>query len=133
LSSLEQLQSDLEKLVIEKQTLTRQIADFRSQVEDLITKKDELQIIEVQLLPKQTELKETISQIEQLKIQTQGLEKQATELELLRVTYDALSAEKNSFETRINHLRPEIVGLETQKQQILQAIQESEAKYRQVE
>ena len=61
------------------------------------------------------------------------LEKQATELELLRVSYDALSLEKNSFETRINQLRPEISGLESQKQQILQAIKESEAKYRQVE
>ena len=78
-------------------------------------------------------LKETISQIEQLKIQTKDLEKQATELELLRVAYDALSSEKNSFETRINQLRPEIAGLEAQKQQILQAIQENEAKYRQIE
>ena len=42
LSSLEQLQTDIEKLVIEKQTLTRQIADFKSQVEDLITKKEAL-------------------------------------------------------------------------------------------
>ena len=52
---------------------------------------------------------------------------------MLRVTYDALSSEKNSFETRIDQLRPEIAGLEAQKQQILQAIQQSEEKYRQVE
>ena len=77
--------------------------------------------------PRQTELQLTISQIEQLEIQTKDLEKQATELELLRVTYDALSSEKNSFETRINQLRPEIAGLEAQKQQILQAIRDNEA------
>ncbi len=72
-------------------------------------------------------------QLEILQSKTQELEKQAAELELLRVTYDALSSEKNSFETRINQLSPEITGLEVQKQQILQAIQESEEKYRQVE
>ena len=107
--------------------------ELQSLVNTLETKKSDLQKIEAQLLPKHTELKETIDKSDQLKIQIKELEQKATELELLRITYDALSSEKNSFETRIDRLRPEIAGLEVQKQQILQAIKENESEYRQVE
>ena len=122
----ERLYSETEELKLQKNILDEQVNSLKSQQAALET-------VKIELATKQPQLEQLSQQLATLQSQTQGLEKKATELELLRVAYDALSSEKNSFETRINQLRPEIAGLEAQKQQILQAIQESEAKYRQVE
>ena len=133
LDTLEELQKQIGQIRIEKSELEGEKEALASQVGSLEIKRAELPKIEAQLSTKQIELEKTISEVARLKDSTKDLEKQATELELLRVTYDALSSEKDSFEARINQLNPEIAGLEVQKQQILQAIQESEEKYRQIE
>ena len=122
-----------ERLYLETEQLRLQRTSLDAQVNSLKSEQTALEAIKVELAAKQPQLKLLQQQIETLESKTQGLDKQAAELELLRVTYDTLLLEKNSFETRINHLRPEIAGLEVQKQQILQAIQESEEKYRQIE
>ena len=122
-----------ERLYSETEQLRLQRTSLDAQVNSLKSEQITLEAIKVELAAKQPQLKLLQQQLEILQSKTQELEKQAAELELLRVTYDALSSEKDGFETRINHLRPEISGLEAQKQQILQAIQESEEKYRQIE
>ena len=122
-----------ERIYSETEQLRLQRSSLDAQVNSLKSEKTALEAIKLELATKQPQLKLLQQQLEILQSKTQELEKQAAELELLRVTYDALSSEKNSFETRINQLSPEITGLEVQKQQILRAIQESEAKYRQIE
>ena len=120
---IERLSPEIAGLEAEKQQILQTIQES----------KENLAAIKLQIASKQPQTELLQQQLEDLQSKNRELEKQAAELELLRVTYDALSLEKDSFETRISQLSPEIAGLETQKQRILQAIQESEEKYRQIE
>jgi len=133
LSHLEQLTEKVEKLKIDKSGLEGQIQALTSQVEALESQRINLQGIESELIGKEKELDSLTTRVQQLQNQTQQLEQRATELELLRITYDGIFSQKESFEARVNQLRPEIERLESEKQRILQAIQESQNEYHRCE
>ena len=133
LATRERLKSETEGLQLEKSGLEGQIRTFHSQIETLESKKITLQSVEAQLATQQAELSQLLEKLSNLRAQTQELDRKAAELELLRITYDALFTERHSFEQSVNQLRPEIDRLELQRQQILQAIGTSEKEYLQVE
>jgi predicted nucleic acid-binding Zn-ribbon protein len=133
LSELEKLQQKIEQYKIEKSGLEGQITALNSQLQSLESQKSTLQNVESELATKQVKLDNINARVEELQNQAQQLEQRAIEVELLRVTYDGLLSQKENFETRINQLRPEIERLESEKQRILQAIQESQNDYYKVE
>ncbi len=91
-----------ERLYSETEQLRLQRTSLDAQVNSLKSEQTALEAIKVELATKQPQLELLQQQLETLQSKTQELEKQAAELELLRVTYDALSSEKDGFETRIN-------------------------------
>jgi predicted nucleic acid-binding Zn-ribbon protein len=117
----------------ERETFETRVNQLRSQVENLEATKNNLQVIEAEFITKQTEFNTLNSKVEELRHQSQELEKKAAELELLRATYDGLFRERESFEIRVNQLRPEIENLEAEKKRILQAIQENVLEYNRIE
>lgn len=129
----EQIHSDIERLKLDKSGLDGQIKSLQSQIEALESQKFSLQLLESKTNIKQAELEQLKEKYQNLQTKAQQLEQKATELELLRFTYDALFSERQSFEERVNQLRPEIERLELQKQKILQTIQASEQQYLKVE
>ncbi|TVP62614.1 MAG: AAA family ATPase [Nodularia sp. (in: Bacteria)] len=133
LSVLEKLQGQIEQFKIQKSGLEGQVNALSSQVESLESQKINLNSIESQLAAKKVDLDSLATRVEELQTQSQQLEQRATELEFLRITYDGLFSQKGSFEERVNQLKPEIERLESEKQRILQAIQENQNDYHQVE
>ncbi len=133
LSNLEQLQVQIEQFKLNKSGLEGQINALSSQIESLETQKRSLLSIESEFVAKTAQLKSLNQQIQDLETKSQQLEKRAVELELLRVTYDGLFSQKQSFEERVNQLRPEIDRLEAEKQRILQAIKENQQEYQRIE
>jgi chromosome segregation ATPase len=133
LSQLEQLQKQIEQFRLDKSGLEGQLNSLRSQVENLEATKNNLQVIEAEFITRQTEFNTLNTKVEELRNQSQELEKKAAELELLRATYDGLFKERETFEIRVNQLRPEIERLEGEKQRILQAIQDNSLEYNRIE
>jgi len=133
LSNLEQLQVQIEQFKLNKSGLEGQINALSSQIESLETQKRSLLSIESEFVAKTAQLESLHKQIQDLETKSQKLEQRAVELELLRATYDGLFNQKQSFEERVNQLRPEIDRLEAEKQRILQAIQENQQDYQKIE
>ena len=117
LSSLEQLQSDLEKLASKRQTLTIQIAEFNSQVEYLITKKEALAEIPPKLEKAKIELdtvtQKVISQQETL----EDLKSQDRELKQER---EKLETESQNLKQQLSEAKAEIVIINGQKEQLVE-------------
>lgn len=133
LSELEKLQQKIEQFKIEKSGLEGQINILTSQVKSLELQKTNLQKIESELATKQVNVDNLNLKIEELQNKAQQLEQRATEVELLRFTYDGLLSQKEDFATIINQLKPEIARLEAEEQRILQAIQDSQNDYYKIE
>jgi predicted nucleic acid-binding Zn-ribbon protein len=117
LSSLEELQANIEKLISEKQTLTRQIADFSSQLEDLVTKKEALSEIPPKLEKAKIELdtvtQKVISQqetLEDLKSQDRELKREREKLEI----------EAQNYKQQLSEAKAEIVIINGQKEQLVE-------------
>ncbi len=128
----EKLQTQIEQFRLDKSGLEGQINALGSQVENLEIQRRSLVSVEAEFAVKQAQLDSLNNQIQELQIKSQQLEQRAAELESLRATYDSLFNQKQSFEERVNQLKPEIDGLEAEKQRILQAIQENQQEYRTV-
>lgn len=133
LSTLEQLQVQIEQFKLNKSGLEGHIKALHSQVESLEAQKRSLVNVEAEFATKKAQLDSLNHQIQQLQTKSQQLEQRTVELELLRATYDGLFSEKQSFEKRVNQLKPEIDRLEAEKQRILQAIQQNQQEYQQIE
>ena len=133
LSTLEQLQVQIEQFKLDKSGLEGQINALSSQIESLEAQKRSLLSIESEFVAKTTQLNLLNKQIQELETKSQQLEQRAVELELLRSTYDGLFSQKQSFEERVNQLKPEIDRLEAEKQRILQAIQQNQLEYQKIE
>ncbi|BAY65301.1 hypothetical protein NIES22_54040 [Calothrix brevissima NIES-22] len=133
LSNREKLQTQIEQFRLDKSSLEGQITSLNSQVASLEDKQRSLKNIETEFSTKQTQLELLNQQIAERKTTSQELEHKAAELELLRATYDGIFSQKQSYEERINQLRPEIDSLEAEKQRILHAIQESQEEYHKIE
>ncbi len=133
LSSLEQLQVQIQQFKLTKSGLEGQINALNSQIESLEEQKRSLYKIDAEFNTRQKELDLLNIQIKDLQDKSQQLEKRAAELELLRATYDGIFSQKQSFEERVNQLKPEIDRLEAEKQRILQAIQENQQEYTKIE
>ncbi len=122
LATKERLYRDVEELKQSKASLEAQLKVLEPKVESLEKLQSELIGVEGQLTAKR-------AQLEELQVKVSDYEKKATELELFRSTYDAIVIDRTEQENRIKTLRPEVEGLELQKQQILQAIRESQIDY----
>lgn len=133
LSELEQLSNQVSQLRLEKNQLEGQITALQSQNQNLQEVERSLREIQANYIVKNAELQQLIADIAKKQEETKTLEQRTVELELIRVTYDSLSLEKQQSQTRINQLRPEIERLEAEKQRILQAIQNHTLDYQQIE
>ncbi len=133
LSSLEQLQVQIQQFRLTKSGLEGQINALHAQIESLEVQKRSLHKVDAEFNTRQKELDLLNIQIKDLQDKSQQLEKRAAELELLRATYDGIFSQKQSFEERVNQLKPEIDRLEAEKQRILQAIQENQQEYTKIE
>ncbi|MDK2408664.1 AAA family ATPase [Aphanizomenon sp. PH219] len=133
LSHLEKLTGQIEQFKIDKSGLEGQVNALTSQVKSLELQKINLQRVESELPAKKADLDSLTARVQELQNQSQQLEQRATELELLRITYDGLFSQKESFEEKVNQLKPEIERLEFEKQRILQAIQENQNDFHEIE
>ncbi|HEY9865880.1 MAG TPA: AAA family ATPase [Candidatus Obscuribacterales bacterium] len=133
LSELEKLNNQVGKLRVEKSQLEGEITALKSQYQSLKEVERSLSETQANYIVKNVELQQLIAEIDQKRQDTQTLEQRTVELELIRVTYDSLSLEKQQSQTRINQLVPEIDRLEAEKQRILQAIQNHTLDYQQIE
>lgn len=133
LSSLEQLQVQIQQFRLNKSGLEGQINALNSQIGSLEQQKRSLHKVDAEFNIKQKQLELLNIQVQDLQDKSQQLEKQAAELELLRATYDGIFSQKQSFEKRVSELEPEIRRLEAEKQRILQAIQENQQEYTKIE
>ncbi|BAY90679.1 MULTISPECIES: AAA family ATPase [unclassified Tolypothrix] len=133
LSNLEILQKQIEQFRFDKSSLEGQINALHSQVESLEEQKRSLINIETEFSTKQKQLELLNQQIAEHKTTSQELEKRAAELELLRATYDGIFSQKQSYEERINQLKPEIDRLKFERLEILHAIEESQGEYHKIE
>ncbi|MDT9217819.1 MAG: AAA family ATPase [Limnospira sp. PMC 1240.20] len=133
LETLEQMAAQIGELSQNKSGLEGEIAALNSQLQELANQRNSLAQIEVQYHAKKAELQELTEQIQARTESLQTLQTRQGELEVIRASYDALSAEQQHLQTRIEQLRPEIQGLEGEKQQILQVIQQHRNSLAQIE
>ena len=117
LSSLEQLQSDLEKLASERQTLTIRIAEFNSQVEYLITKKEALAEILPTLERANIEL-ETVTQ--RVISQQETLEDLKSQDRELKQERERLETESQNFKQQLSEAKAEFIIISGQKEQLVE-------------
>ena len=117
LASLEQLQGDIEKLASEKQVLTRQIVDFNSQVEDLITKKEALAEIPSKLEIAKIEL-DTI--VQKVVSQREILDDLKSQDRQLRQEREKLEIDAQSYQQQLNEAKAEIIIVNAQKEQLVE-------------
>lgn len=117
LSSLEQLQSDLEKLASERQTLTIQIAEFNSQVEYLISKKEAL----AEILPKLERAKIELETVTQKVVsQQETLENLNSQDRELKQEREKLETESYNFKQQLSEAKAEFVIINGQKEQLVE-------------
>ncbi len=133
LHTLEQLQVKIQEFKLDKSALEGQINALRSQVDFLENQKRSLSSIEAEFATKTAHVDSLNIKVKDLTTKSQELETRAAELEFIRATYDGLFSQKQSFEERVNQLRPEINTLEQEKQRILQEIKSVQEQFLEIE
>ena len=127
LESLENRQKELARLQQEiKQRDGQQVA-LQKRIDEMEEKKIRLQEVESLFLQKQSEIQEITTKIEQGQATLQDLNRQAVKLEFLRHTYDELQQEKQTYESRREGLKAEVLRLEAERERILSSIKDLES------
>ncbi|MDD1436002.1 AAA family ATPase [Dolichospermum sp. ST_sed10] len=126
-------EEQIEQFKLEKSGLQGQLNVLTSQVESLESQKINLNGVEAELAAKKVDLDSLRTRIQELQTQSQEIEHRGAELEFVRTTYDGIVSQKQNFEERINQLKPQIDRLESEKQRILQTIQDNQNEYHKVE
>jgi predicted nucleic acid-binding Zn-ribbon protein len=143
IAEIEQLNPDLatrERLYQDVQGLNQRRIQLEQRLEVLQERLDTLNQQEAELIRINQEIalrsgqrQELEEQLQSLRAQTEDRARVRTELEFLRATYDSLFKERQGIENRIAQLRPELEGLESQKNRIIQEIQQNEQAYNEIE
>jgi len=133
LLNLEQLQAQIQEFKLDKSGLEGQIKALRSQVDLLEAQKRSLSTVEAEFATKKAHVESLNTKVKDLTTKSQELETRAAELEFVRAAYDGLFSQKQSFEDRVNQLRPEINTLEQEKQRILQEIKSVQQQFQEIE